>query len=115
MGRPERAEGVCRGLERRVAAGGDQGAGLDGPSAFVMEWAEPIYNAGHWTPELVRLAGGAAVLSQDGAYSVRVPWEDLRTVDPEVLLIACCRHGVERTKRDLPLLQALPGWHRLRA
>ncbi len=115
LGHPERADAVCRGLERRVAAVRNRVAGCPCPSVFVMEWAEPIYNAGHWTPELVRLAGGSAVLSPEGADSVRIPWQDLRTADPEVLVIACCGHSVERTLRDLPALEALPGWQRLRA
>ncbi len=115
MGHPERAAEVVGRLEERVAAVRDRAVGLTRPTVFVMEWADPIFNAGHWTPELVRLAGGAAVLSPEGADSVRVAWPDLRAADPEVLLIACCGHGVERTLEDLPLLEALPGWHRLRA
>jgi iron complex transport system substrate-binding protein len=115
MGQPERADDVCRGLERRVAAVGALVAPYPRPRAFVMEWTEPIYNAGHWTPELVRLAGGSAVLSPEGAYSVRVAWEDLRRADPEVIVIACCGHTVERTLRDLPQLEALDAWHQLQA
>jgi iron complex transport system substrate-binding protein len=115
MGRPERADDVCRGLERRVAAVESRVAGSECPTAFVMEWVEPIYNAGHWNPELMRRAGGRPVLCQEGAASVRVPWEDLRAADPGVVVIACCGHGVERTARELPLLEALPGWPELRA
>jgi iron complex transport system substrate-binding protein len=115
MGHPEQADEVCLGLERRVAAVADRVAGSERPTAFVMEWAEPIYNAGHWTLELVRLAGGSAVLCREGAPSARVPWDDLRAADPEVVVIACCGHGVERTVQDLPRLEALPGWHRLQA
>ena len=114
MGHPGRADEVCAALEGRVAAVARRVAGLPRPAAFVMEWADPIYNAGHWTPELVRLAGGIPVLSQEGEYSVRVPWEELRAADPEVLVIACCGHGVGRTLEDLPLLEALPGWRQLR-
>jgi len=55
------------------------------------------------------------VLSAEGEYSVRVPWEALRAADPEVLIIACCGHKVERTLKDLPILEALPGWNQLRA
>ena len=115
MGHPERGEEVRRGLERRVAEVTARVAGRRRPTAFVMEWAEPIYNSGHWNPELVRLAGGTAVLSPEGEYSVRVPWEQLRAAAPEVLVIACCGHGVERTRQDLPALEALPGWHQLPA
>jgi iron complex transport system substrate-binding protein len=115
MGRPERGAEVCAALERRVAEVVERVKGLPRPTAFLMEWAEPIFNSGHWTPELLRLAGGTAVLSPEGQDSVRVGWEELRAADPEVLILACCGHKVERTKQDLPLLEALPGWRALRA
>jgi iron complex transport system substrate-binding protein len=115
MGHSERATGVCRGLEDRVAAVVGRVARLRRPTVFVMEWTDPIYTAGHWTPELVRLAGGVPVLAAEGADSTRVPWDALRAADPEVLVIACCGHDVERTRKDLPLLETLPGWHQLRA
>lgn len=112
---PERGEAVRTALERRVADVARRLEGLPRPTVFVMEWADPIYDAGHWTPELVQLAGGTPLLSAPGEYSVRVAWDDLRAADPEVLVIACCGHGVERTRQDLPGLEALPGWRDLRA
>jgi iron complex transport system substrate-binding protein len=115
MGHPARGTTLRAQLERRVAAVVRRVEGLPRPTAFVMEWADPIFNAGHWTPELVRLAGGVPVLSPEGVDSVRVPWDALRTADPEVLVIACCGHTVERTRQDLPILEALPGWADLRA
>jgi iron complex transport system substrate-binding protein len=115
MGHPEKGEEVFCRLARRVEKVTRRVAGLPRPTAFIMEWAGPIYNSGHWNPELVRLAGGTAVLSPEGVDSVRVAWEDLRAADPEVLVIACCGHGVERTRKDLPGLEALPGWGGLRA
>jgi iron complex transport system substrate-binding protein len=115
MGHPDRANEVCAGLERRIVAVADRVAGLPRPTVFVMEWADPIFNAGHWTPELVRLAGGEPMLATEGAASVRVAWDELRAADPDVLVIACCGHVVERTRQDLPALEARPGWHELRA
>lgn len=115
MGEPDRADDVVRGLEERVRAVEDRVAGRPRPTVFVMEWADPIFTAGHWTPELVRRAGGIPVLSTEGAESVRVTWDDLRAADPEVLVIACCGHGIERTRQDLPRLEALPGWSTLQA
>jgi iron complex transport system substrate-binding protein len=115
MAHAERARDVCRGLARRVVAVQEQVSNRQGPSVFVMEWAEPIYNAGHWTPELVRLAGGVPVLAQEGAYSVRVRWEELRDADPDVIVIACCGREVKQTMQDLPRLESLPGWHQLGA
>ena len=115
MGHAELATGICLGLEQRVADVVKRVAGLPRSTVFVMEWAEPIFNAGHWTPELVRLAGGLPVLAAEGEYSIRINWENLRSANPEVLVIACCGHGVERTRRDIPLLESLPGWSGLRA
>jgi iron complex transport system substrate-binding protein len=115
MGHAARGDEVCRQLERRIAAVRERVEGLRRPTVFLMEWVDPIFNAGHWSPELIRLAQGTPVLAAEGEDSVRVPWEALRAADPEVLLIACCGQGVERTRKDLPLLEALPGWATLRA
>jgi iron complex transport system substrate-binding protein len=115
MGHGQRGLEVCLGLERRVLNVQTAVTDLRQPTVFVMEWADPIFNAGHWNPELVRLARGTPVLSREGEDSVRIAWADLRAADPEVLIIACCGHGVERTKRDLPILERLPHWYELQA
>ena len=115
MGHAEKSAEVCDHLERRIADVQKKVSGLDRPTVFILEWAEPIYNSGHWNPELIRLAGGTSVLSPEGEYSIRIPWADLRAANPQVLIIACCGHKVERTMKDLPILEALPGWHELNA
>jgi iron complex transport system substrate-binding protein len=115
MGHPARGEEVCGRLRQRVADVEARVRGLPRPTVFLMEWAQPIFNAGHWSPELVRRAGGTPVLAAEGVDSVRVPWGELRAADPDVVIIACCGHTVERTHQDVPLLEALPGWHELRA
>jgi iron complex transport system substrate-binding protein len=115
MDHPEHAEKLCQHLKNRVRDVVRRVEGLSRPTVFVMEWAEPIFNAGHWTPELVRLAGGVPVLAREGADSVRVPWEELRAADPDVLIIACCGHRIARTLEDLPALESLPGWSQLQA
>jgi iron complex transport system substrate-binding protein len=115
MGHSERADEVVEGLEGRIAAVEDRAAGLTGSTVFVVEWCDPIFNAGHWTPELVRLAGGTPLLAAEGKDSARVAWEDLRAADPEVVVVACCGHTVERSRADVPILESLPGWFDLRA
>lgn len=115
MGHAEKAGDVVRGLEARIANVEQRVAGRPRPTIFVMEWTDPIFNAGHWTPELVERAGGTPVLAKVGTHSTRIAWDDLRAADPEVLLIACCGHTIERTRQDMPHLEALPGWHSLRS
>ena len=39
----------------------------------------------------------------------------MREADPDYLIIAPCGYGLERTRRELPILQAYPGWSQLRA
>jgi iron complex transport system substrate-binding protein len=115
MGHPDRGVELRDRLKQRIADVTARVDGLCRPTVFVMEWTEPIFNSGHWNPELIRNAGGTALLSPEGAASVRIRWEDLRAADPEVLIVACCGHEVERTRQDLPILEALPGWGDLRA
>jgi iron complex transport system substrate-binding protein len=115
MGHAERGEIACQGLQQRIDAVVSRTRELRRTTAFIMEWADPIYNSGHWNPELIRLAGGTPLLSPEQEYSIRIRWEDLRAADPEVLVIACCGQKVERTRQDLPILEALPGWQDLQA
>ena len=32
----------------------------------ILEWLDPPFSCGHWTPELVRMAGGNEVIGQAG-------------------------------------------------
>ena len=60
------------------------------PRVFCMEWIDPVYCSGHWVPEMVGLAGGRDELARKGAYSVRIPWEDVLHWAPEVLVVMPC-------------------------
>jgi len=37
-------------------------------------------------------------------------WDEVIAWQPEVVFIACCGFGVERTMDDVPRLQSIPGW-----
>jgi iron complex transport system substrate-binding protein len=115
MGHTQAGADFVHVLNTRVAAVRARATGTRRRTAFIVEWADPIFNAGHWTPELVELAGGTPVLSAAGERSVRVPWSDLRAADPEVVVIACCGHTVDRNMKDVPALEVLPGWSGLSA
>jgi iron complex transport system substrate-binding protein len=87
------------------------------PRVAVIEWLEPLYAAGHWTPELVRRAGGIDVLAEPGTHSMRVSIDQLRDANPELILIAPCGFDVARAEREGRALLASPewGWARERA
>lgn len=104
------AEEVLTGLTARVAAVVSRTAGLQRrPRVALLEWLEPPFSCGHWSPELVRLAGGIEGLGQEGRPSRTLRWDEVLAWQPEVVFIACCGFSVERTLCDLPLLRLVPG------
>lgn len=101
-------------LQRRMDAVAARSAAVAvRPRVMLLEWLDPPFTAGHWSPEIVRLAGGAEVLGREGERSRAVAWDDVRAADPEVLVVACCGFDEARTRAELPLLTARPGFHDL--
>lgn len=84
------------------------------PSVMLLEWIDPPFCAGHWSPELVQLAGGREIIGIATQRSQTTTWEAIVEADPEVLFIACCGYSVERTLQDVPILEAQSGWESLR-
>jgi iron complex transport system substrate-binding protein len=76
----------------------------------VIEWLDPLFAAGHWSPELVRRAGGIDVLAQPGMHSLQVDVDTVRTADPEVLLFAPCGFDVSRAAREAEALLTTDAW-----
>jgi len=79
------------------------------PTVGCLEWFEPLFNAGHWVPEMVEAAGGADVLAVPGKPSVRIGWRDVATAAPEVVVLMPCGFGVDRAVADSKALARLPG------
>ncbi|HEX7005865.1 MAG TPA: ABC transporter substrate-binding protein, partial [Alphaproteobacteria bacterium] len=116
LGAPERGTALTEALRARVAAIAARAAGAGHrPRVACIEWIEPLMAAGNWMPELVALARGANLFGAAGCHSPWLRWEDLRASDPDVILVAPCGFDIARSRRDLPVLAALPGWAGLRA
>lgn len=76
------------------------------PTTVILEWLDPLFSAGHWNPQLVKLAGGSECIGRPSDKSSRISEDQLLLADPEVLIIACCGFPIQRTLKDLtPLLQ----------
>lgn len=110
LGEPERGDALVRELRSRVEAvrEGASGAGC-GPRVAVLEWLDPVFASGHWTPELVALAGGEEVLGRAGAPSARSDWDAVAEARPEVLVVACCGWPVERALHEWQAVREDPG------
>lgn len=80
-----------------------------------LEWIDPPFACGHWTPELVLLAGGIDGHGRAGQPSRRLEWHEVLDWQPEAIVIACCGFTVERTRQDMPILEQLPDWDSLPA
>ena len=85
------------------------------PRVFCAEWLDPLFCAGHWTPELVELAGGIDVLGRKWADSVRVEWNEVRAAAPDILVLMPCGFGSRCAQQQAATLVRQPGWAELPA
>jgi len=85
------------------------------PRVFCMEWLSPIYNSGHWMPELVALAGGRDDLSWKGKDSTRVAWEKVMEYSPDFLILNPCGFHLKEVIEQAYLLTQYPGWEEMPA
>jgi iron complex transport system substrate-binding protein len=73
-------------IEQGVLARHDQG--LRPKRVVVLEGLEPLLASGRWVPEQVRRSGGWDVLGREGEPAAPTSWEEVRDIDPEILLLA---------------------------
>lgn len=70
------------------------------PRVAALEWLDPVYVAGHWTPELIELAGGQDILGSPGGPSVTVSWETVAAAEPEVVVVMPCGYDAPRAHTE---------------
>ena len=85
------------------------------PSVAVIEWADPLMTAGHWTLELIARAGGEPLIGEPKGPSLRFELDELIEADPDVIIIAPCGYDLAQTRHDANLLGQRDDWQRLRA
>ncbi len=77
--------------------------GLRAPRTIAVEWLDPVFIAGHWTPQLIELAGGEDVLGLPGEPSQQMTWEMLAAAAPEVVLVMPCGFDAKRAQEEARL------------
>ena len=65
-----------------------------------LEWLDPVFVAGHWTPQLIEYAGGLDVLGLPGESSETRTWEEVAAAEPEVVLVMPCGYDAERALEE---------------
>lgn len=99
-GVPERARELVAGYRARLARVEEAVRGAPRPRVLSIEWLEPPFAPGHWTPEMVERAGGENLVGRVGAPSAQLGWEELEGLDPDVLVIMPCGYGLEASRAE---------------
>lgn len=115
LGREEAGVALIADLRERIARVSDAVSERPRPRVVCLEWLDPLFNAGHWVPEQVALAGGEDVLGRPGERSREVQWSEVQEAHPETLLLMPCGFDAARAELEAAALRSLPGWSDLPA
>jgi iron complex transport system substrate-binding protein len=69
-------------------------------SVAALEWLDPVFVAGHWTPQLIEYAGGYDVLGMAGEHSEQRSWDDVRAAQPEIVIVMPCGYDADRALEE---------------
>ncbi|MDX1982285.1 MAG: cobalamin-binding protein [Bryobacteraceae bacterium] len=92
--------GLVESLQQRMAEISLIARDGAAPAVACVEWVEPLMEAGHWTPQLIAMAGAAVTTFQS---------------DPDILIVAPCGFDIGRTAREMYWLEQRTEWNDLRA
>jgi iron complex transport system substrate-binding protein len=70
------------------------------PRVAALEWLDPPFVAGHWTPQLIEYAGGEDVLGFPGERSEERTWQEVRASQPDVVVVMPCGFDAELAYRE---------------
>ena len=96
LAREQDADQLIDHLRARLAAVEARVAGRPRPRVACLEWLDPLFNAGHWVPEQVRIAGGDDVLGTAGARSREVAWDEVTGARADFVIAMPCGWDAKR-------------------
>ncbi len=70
------------------------------PRVAALEWLDPVFVAGHWTPQIVDYAGGEDVLGFPGEHSTVASWEEVAAAQPDVVVVMPCGYDAPRAHAE---------------
>ncbi len=70
------------------------------PRVAALEWLDPPFAAGHWTPQLIEYAGGEDVLGFAGEKSEETSWLTVEAAQPDVVIVMPCGYDAEIAHRE---------------
>lgn len=85
------------------------------PKSFMLEWLEPPFAPGHWTPEQVEIAGGICLMGEAGKKSVTTTYAEIFESKPEILVLVPCGYYAEDILRQIENTRFPKNWRELPA
>jgi ABC-type Fe3+-hydroxamate transport system substrate-binding protein len=82
----------------------------EGPEVLFLEWMNPTFVGGHWTPELIHAAGARHSLNSAGSKSRVATAEEIVASAPDRVIICPCGLALPAIEAELPALIAQPWW-----
>ena len=70
------------------------------PRVAALEWLDPVFVAGHWTPQLIELAGGEDVLGLPGESSQELSYAEVAAAGPQVVVVMPCGYDAPRAHAE---------------
>jgi len=70
------------------------------PRVVALEWLDPPFAAGHWTPQLIDYAGGDDVLGFAGEPSEQRTWAEVEASRPDIVIVMPCGYDAEIAHRE---------------
>jgi iron complex transport system substrate-binding protein len=97
---------LMRSLRLRIDAASQKARSLPRVRGVFLEWLDPPYRAGHWTPDLLALAGIDDPLARPGIPSVAMDWSDVVAARPELLILAPCGFNLARARAEAEVVRS---------
>ena len=70
------------------------------PRVVALEWLDPVFIAGHWTPQLIELAGGEDMLGLPAEPSQQLDWQTVAAAAPEIAIVMPCGYDAPRAREE---------------
>jgi iron complex transport system substrate-binding protein len=70
------------------------------PRVAALEWLDPPFAAGHWTPQLIEYAGGEDVLGFAGERSEERSWHEVESSQPDIVIVMPCGYDASFAHRE---------------
>ena len=123
VGMAEEGRQAAQGLRQRVQAAQDHVTSLgqlSPQSVAFLEWTDPIFPAGHWTPQLISMAGGSHPLNPPLGHGAALPSSEIKpealvSSDPDWVIICPCGLDLDMAVKESQGITSTSWWKEMKA